>query len=93
MSTPTIDAGPGAAPDRVERIRRRLIWALLGPFCILMSVSAVAGSAPSEGVRPFSFNLRSRCSATSRFLRRGARSSAISSSWIWNALPVGPSPC
>ncbi|HEX5013136.1 MAG TPA: bifunctional diguanylate cyclase/phosphodiesterase [Candidatus Limnocylindrales bacterium] len=50
MSTPTNDGGPGAAPDRVERIRRRLIWALLGPFCILMSVSAVAGfSAAGSG--------------------------------------------
>ena len=50
MSTPTIDGNPGAAPDHVDRIRRRLIWALLGPFCILMSISAVAGfSAAGSG--------------------------------------------
>ena len=51
MSTPTIDGGPGAAPDHVERIRRRLIWALLGPFCILMSVSAVAGFSAADSGR------------------------------------------
>lgn len=44
--------GPGAAPDRVERIRRRLIWALLGPFCILMSVSAVEGFSSADAGRP-----------------------------------------
>jgi diguanylate cyclase (GGDEF)-like protein len=42
MSTPTTDGRPGEGTDHVERIRRRLIWALLGPFCILMSVSAAA---------------------------------------------------
>ena len=51
MSTPTIDGGPGAAPDHVERIRRRLIWAMLGPFCILMSVSAVAGFSAADAGR------------------------------------------
>ena len=39
MTTPNLD-GPGASPDRVERIRRRLIWALLGPFCILVTIAA-----------------------------------------------------
>jgi diguanylate cyclase (GGDEF)-like protein len=51
MSTPTIEGRPGDGPDRVERIRRRLIWALLGPFCILMSVSAVAMFAPADAGR------------------------------------------
>ena len=44
--------GPGAAPDRVERIRRRLIWALLGPFCILMSVSAIEGFSAADAGSP-----------------------------------------
>jgi diguanylate cyclase (GGDEF)-like protein len=52
MTTPTLDGQAGAAPDRVERIRRRLIWALLGPFCILMSVSAVEGFSTEDAGRP-----------------------------------------
>lgn len=32
-----------APQDRVTRIRRRLFWALLGPFCILMGVATVMG--------------------------------------------------
>jgi diguanylate cyclase (GGDEF)-like protein len=52
MTTPTVDGQPGAAPDRVERIRRRLIWALLGPFCILMIVSAVEGFSTEDAGRP-----------------------------------------
>ena len=51
MTTPTTDGQPGAPPDRVERIRRRLIWALLAPFCILMSVAAVQGFSPGEAGR------------------------------------------
>jgi diguanylate cyclase (GGDEF)-like protein len=46
-----MDGQSGAAPDRVERIRRRLIWALLGPFCILMSVSAVEGFSSADAGR------------------------------------------
>ena len=42
-----MDGQPSSGPDRVERIRRRLIWALLAPFCILMSVSAVEGFSPA----------------------------------------------
>lgn len=44
---PSVAGGPNTAPVRVERIRRRLVWALLGPFCILMSVSAVEGFSPA----------------------------------------------
>jgi diguanylate cyclase (GGDEF)-like protein len=46
-----MDGQPGAAPDRVERIRRRLIWALLAPFCILLSVSAVEGFSSADAGR------------------------------------------
>ncbi|HEX2470200.1 MAG TPA: EAL domain-containing protein [Candidatus Limnocylindrales bacterium] len=35
--------GSASAPRRIDRIRRRLVWALLAPFCILMGVSAVEG--------------------------------------------------
>ena len=52
MTTPTPDGQPGAGPDRVERIRRRLIWALLGPFCLLMSVAAVEGFSSEDVSRP-----------------------------------------
>jgi diguanylate cyclase (GGDEF)-like protein len=44
---PSIKDGSITAPVRVDRIRRRLVWALLGPFCILMSVSAVEGFSPA----------------------------------------------
>ena len=43
MTTPT-DGSQGHPDRRIDRIRRRLIWALLGPFCILMSVAAIEGS-------------------------------------------------
>jgi diguanylate cyclase (GGDEF)-like protein len=46
-----MDGQSGAAPDRVERIRRRLIWALLAPFCILLSVSAVEGFLSADAGR------------------------------------------
>jgi len=47
-----MDGQPSPGPDRVERIRRRLIWALLAPFCILMSVSAVEGFSSAGSGRP-----------------------------------------
>jgi diguanylate cyclase (GGDEF)-like protein len=53
MTTPALDGQGGPAPDRVERIRRRLIWALLGPFCILMSIATIEGFVPFDGGRPW----------------------------------------
>jgi diguanylate cyclase (GGDEF)-like protein len=52
MTTPIPDGQPGAGPDRVERIRRRLIWALLGPFCLLMSVAAAEAFSTEDVGRP-----------------------------------------
>src|SRR4029079_18318827 len=52
MTTPTAEGQPGAGPDRVERIRRRLIWALLLPFCVLMSVAAVEGFSTEDAGHP-----------------------------------------
>jgi diguanylate cyclase (GGDEF)-like protein len=52
MTTPTAEGQPGAGPDRVERIRRRLIWALLLPFCVLMSVAAVEGFSAEDAGHP-----------------------------------------
>ena len=52
MTTPTAEGQPGAGPDRVERIRRRLIWALLLPFCVLMSVAAVEGFSSENASHP-----------------------------------------
>jgi diguanylate cyclase (GGDEF)-like protein len=40
-----------APPDRVTRIRRRLFWALLGPFCILMGVATVMGFRSADPAR------------------------------------------
>ena len=40
---PSFADGSATDSKRVDRIGRRLVWALLGPFCILMSVSAVEG--------------------------------------------------
>jgi diguanylate cyclase (GGDEF)-like protein len=45
MTTPA-DGLQGHPDRRIDRIRRRLIWALLGPFCILMSVAAIEGFLP-----------------------------------------------
>jgi len=42
----------GTSTRRVDRIRRRLVWALLGPFCILMSVATIAGFSPASPTRP-----------------------------------------
>ena len=52
MTTPNVEGQPGAEPDRVERIRRRLIWALLLPFCILMSVAALEGFSSEDASHP-----------------------------------------
>jgi diguanylate cyclase (GGDEF)-like protein len=38
--------------DRVERVGRRLVRALLAPFCILMAVAAIEGFAPADASRP-----------------------------------------
>ena len=40
-----------APPDRVKRIRRRLFWAMLGPFCLLMGVVAVEGFRSTDPAR------------------------------------------
>jgi diguanylate cyclase (GGDEF)-like protein len=45
MTTPA-DGLEGHPDRRIERIRLRLICALLGPFCILMSVAAIEGFLP-----------------------------------------------
>jgi diguanylate cyclase (GGDEF)-like protein len=45
MTTLT-DGLQGHQGRRIERIRQRLIWALLGPFCILMSVATIEGFLP-----------------------------------------------
>ena len=37
---------PAQSDGRIDRIRRRLVWALLGPFCILMTVAAIEGFWP-----------------------------------------------
>ncbi len=50
MTTPSAN-GPIGSSGRVDRIRRRLIWALLGPFGILMSVATIAGFAPVDPSR------------------------------------------
>jgi diguanylate cyclase (GGDEF)-like protein len=51
MTTPAGDA-EGHRDGRVDRIRRRLIVALLGPFCILMSVATIEGFVPTGPSRP-----------------------------------------
>ena len=50
MTTPA--EGLQRPRGRVDRIRRRLIWALLGPFAILMSVATIQGFAPAGPQRP-----------------------------------------
>jgi diguanylate cyclase (GGDEF)-like protein len=45
MTTLT-DGLQGHQDRRIDRIRQRLIWALLGPFCILMSVATIEGFLP-----------------------------------------------
>jgi len=51
MTTPTADGLPGPS-GRVDRIRKRLIWALLGPFAILMSIATIEGFTPASPTRP-----------------------------------------
>jgi diguanylate cyclase (GGDEF)-like protein len=51
MTTPA-DGGETHPDGRVESIRRRLILALLGPFCILMSVATIEGFASIGPSRP-----------------------------------------
>ena len=51
MTTPA-DGIQGHSDGRIDRIRRRLIWALLGPFCILMTVAAIQGFSPAGPSRP-----------------------------------------
>jgi len=46
MTTSAADALRADPNERVGRIRVRLIWALLLPFCILMGVSTVQGFSP-----------------------------------------------
>ena len=46
---PSEGDGSAVTTDRVVRIRRRLVWGLLTPFCILMAVSAVEGFATGTG--------------------------------------------
>jgi diguanylate cyclase (GGDEF)-like protein len=52
MTTPAADGLSGPPVERIHRIRRRLIVALLGPFCILMSVATVEGFSPASPTRP-----------------------------------------
>jgi diguanylate cyclase (GGDEF)-like protein len=52
LTTPTLEGQPGPGPDRVERIRRRLIWALALPFCVLIGVSAVAAFSHEDASHP-----------------------------------------
>ena len=78
-----------AGVDLLEQLRPQLQQFLLGQ--LLGVVLVRRRRRPSAFA--FSLSLRSRASASSRFLRTGARSRSISSSCIWKALPVGPSPC
>lgn len=52
MSAPANEGSDGRADGRIVRIRRRLVWAVLAPFCILMSVATVEGFAPIGSSRP-----------------------------------------
>jgi diguanylate cyclase (GGDEF)-like protein len=51
MTTPAADGLPGPR-GRVDRIRRRLTWALLAPFAILMAVATLEGFMPAGPSRP-----------------------------------------
>lgn len=51
MTTPA-DRLQGHSDRRIDRIRTRLIWALLGPFCVLMSVATIEGFSPADPSRP-----------------------------------------
>ena len=52
MTTPAAGGFAGSANGRVDRIRHRLVWALLVPFCVLMGVSTVEGFSPLGSSRP-----------------------------------------
>jgi diguanylate cyclase (GGDEF)-like protein len=52
LSAPANEGSDGRADGRIIRIRRRLVWAVLAPFCILMSVATVEGFAPIGSSRP-----------------------------------------
>jgi diguanylate cyclase (GGDEF)-like protein len=43
MTTPDPNGQHGNEDTRVDRIRVRLVWALLAPFCVLMATSTVEG--------------------------------------------------
>jgi hypothetical protein len=50
MTTPDPNGPHGNKGTRVDRIRVRLVWALLAPFCVLMATSTVEGfSAAGPG--------------------------------------------
>ncbi len=57
MPTDVAYGRPDTASGRVRRIRRRLTLALLGPFCVLMSVATVQGFAPAGPARPLATTL------------------------------------
>jgi diguanylate cyclase (GGDEF)-like protein len=52
MTTPALNGLHGDPHGRVGRIRVRLVWALLVPFCVLMGVSAIEGFSPPDPGRP-----------------------------------------
>jgi len=47
-----VEGQPGPGPDRVDRIRRRLIWALVLPFCVLIGVSAIEAFSQEDASHP-----------------------------------------
>jgi len=52
MTTPASNGLHGDPHGRVGRIRVRLVWALLVPFCVLMGTSAIEGFSPAEPGQP-----------------------------------------
>jgi diguanylate cyclase (GGDEF)-like protein len=52
MTTPALNGLHGDPHGRVDRIRVRLVWALLVPFCVLMGVSVIEGFSPADPGRP-----------------------------------------
>jgi len=52
MTTPVADGSQVDPKRRVDRIRMQLIWALLVPFCVFMSVSTIEGFTPDGPSRP-----------------------------------------
>lgn len=50
---PHVSEAPNAPPDRVKRIRRRVFWAMLGPFCIVMgfvAAEAFSSAGPARSL-------------------------------------------